>query len=75
MKYYAVSALGYGRARPVERATGIVITEVTEDRVKGTRCNWYTKQEPKPFDVKRDGEKFSLGAGSGKARYLLRVEA
>ena len=69
-RYYAVQTQGWGRCQPLKKAENVIITEVTDDRVKGERISKFGGGTN--FNVKRDGEKFSVGSGSSKQRYLLR---
>ena len=68
MKVYST---GYGR---VKLLTDVIVTEVTETRVKG----YWRDFVPDPsanFDVKRQPkDRFFLGSGSGKRRYSFTQE-
>lgn len=71
MKYQALKSTYWSTVK-LTVDSGVVITEVTEDRVIGTR-QWCNEQGTSSFNVKRTGDKFALGSGSGKTRYILRA--
>jgi len=49
----------------------IVITQLTDDRVKGQRMSGLGENKVRNFNVKRVGDRFSLGSGSGKCGFIL----
>jgi hypothetical protein len=54
---------------PAEVDTSVTITEVTEDRVRGTVV-WCNENGVSNFDVKRQpNNRFYRGSGSGKISY------
>ncbi len=67
---------GSGKARVMVEQTNITLTEVTAERVKGTRvnCRGTSYEYPTNFNVKRNGDRFALGSGSAKTGYWLGEE-
>lgn len=59
------------KTRPAKTVESITVTEVTEDRVRGTEV-WCNEKGVSKFDVKRQpNNRFYRGSGSGKIAYQL----
>lgn len=66
---YVAKQMAYWSREAYDRT--VVITEVTDQRVKGRRHFDCGNPKDSTFDVKRNGDQFSVGSGSGKTRYRL----